>query len=70
MSVRRNARLRRDYLYRKSLEATERLVYDRKRQLKEAIACAYLPSSINISSCAPPVLHMMISFFARQSELV
>eukprot|EP00898_Chlorokybus_atmophyticus_P003406 jgi/Chlat1/4066/Chrsp26S04120 len=35
--IRRNARLRREYLYRKSLEGKERAVYDRKRKLREAL---------------------------------
>ncbi|TMW63388.1 hypothetical protein Poli38472_002329 [Pythium oligandrum] len=37
MSVRRNVRLRREYLYRKGLEGKERALYERKTQLKEAI---------------------------------
>ena len=58
-SVRRNARLRREYLYRKSLEATERLVYDRKKQLKEAIAGAsswFPPAACRrlLTTCRPP----------------
>ncbi|KAJ8900245.1 hypothetical protein K2173_024885 [Erythroxylum novogranatense] len=34
----RNRRLRRDYLYRKSLEGKERLLYEKKRKIKEALA--------------------------------
>ncbi|CAI5745550.1 unnamed protein product [Peronospora destructor] len=37
MSVRRNVRMRREYLYRKGLEGKERSLYERKQQLKEAI---------------------------------
>ncbi|EEY69398.1 U3 small nucleolar ribonucleoprotein IMP4 [Phytophthora infestans T30-4] len=37
MSVRRNVRLRREYLYRKGLEGKERALYEHKQQLKEAI---------------------------------
>ncbi|DBA02383.1 TPA: hypothetical protein N0F65_007202, partial [Lagenidium giganteum] len=37
MSVRRNVRLRREYLYRKGLEGKERSLYEHKQQLKEAI---------------------------------
>lgn len=44
MSVRRNVRLRREYLYRKGLEGKERALYDHKQQLKEAIRSAYPPS--------------------------
>jgi hypothetical protein len=40
MSVRRNVRLRREYLYRKGLEGKERALYDHKQQLKEAIRSA------------------------------
>ena len=32
--LRRNARLRREYIYRKSLEGKERTVYEKKRKLK------------------------------------
>ena len=42
--IRRNARLRREYLYRKSLEGKERAEYERKRKIREALdganACA------------------------------
>ena len=37
MAVRRNARLRREYLYRKSLEGKERQYYERKRRIREAL---------------------------------
>eukprot|EP01018_Ginkgo_biloba_P029105 Gb_23948 [translate_table: standard] len=35
--LRRNVRLRREYLYRKSLEGKERLLYEKKRQIKQAL---------------------------------
>ncbi|KAI8089566.1 anticodon-binding protein [Halteromyces radiatus] len=35
--IRRNTRLRREYLYKKSLESKERTIYDRKQRIKEAI---------------------------------
>ncbi|KAE8686347.1 U3 small nucleolar ribonucleoprotein IMP4 [Hibiscus syriacus] len=35
--LRRNIRLRREYLYRKSLEGKERLFYEKKRKIKEAL---------------------------------
>eukprot|EP00808_Paulinella_micropora_P002873 g47559.t1 len=38
MSIRRNARMRREYLYRKSLEGKEREAYEKKRKIKEALA--------------------------------
>jgi len=37
MAVRRNARLRREYLYRKSLEGKEKELYERKERLKKAL---------------------------------
>lgn len=35
--LRRNARMRREYLHRKGLEGQERVVYDKKRKVKEAL---------------------------------
>ncbi|KAE8124414.1 hypothetical protein FH972_019303 [Carpinus fangiana] len=35
--LRRNIRLRREYLYRKSLEGKERLLYEKRRKIKEAL---------------------------------
>ncbi len=35
--IRRNTRLRREYLYRKSLEGKERVAYERKRKIREAL---------------------------------
>ncbi|XP_058225923.1 uncharacterized protein LOC131334733 isoform X2 [Rhododendron vialii] len=35
--LRRNVRLRREYIYRKSLEGKERLLYEKKRKIKEAL---------------------------------
>ncbi|KAF2323775.1 hypothetical protein GH714_036889 [Hevea brasiliensis] len=45
--LRRNIRLRREYLYRKSLEGKERVLYEKKRKIKEALAeeSPFLPSS-------------------------
>jgi U3 small nucleolar ribonucleoprotein protein IMP4 len=37
MAMRRNVRLRREYLYRKSLEGKEKAIYERKLKVKEAI---------------------------------
>ena len=39
--LRRNARLRREYLYRKSLEGKEREEYERKRKIREALEGIY-----------------------------
>ncbi|KAL1923171.1 uncharacterized protein VTP21DRAFT_9547 [Calcarisporiella thermophila] len=36
--LRRQTRLRREYLYRKSLESQERQIYERKQKIKEALA--------------------------------
>ncbi|KAL1317273.1 hypothetical protein HN51_069348 [Arachis hypogaea] len=35
--LRRNIRMRREYLYRKSLEGKERLLYEKKRKIREAL---------------------------------
>jgi hypothetical protein len=37
MAVRRNARLRREYLYKKSLEGKEKELYEKKERLKKAL---------------------------------
>ena len=37
MAVRRNVRLRREYLYRKGLEGKERALYEKKLLVKQAI---------------------------------
>lgn len=38
MSLRRHVRLRKEYLYRKSLEGKEKVQYEKKRLIKEALA--------------------------------
>lgn len=43
--LRRNIRLRREYLYRKSLEGKERLLYEKKRKIKEALQGHFCSSS-------------------------
>jgi U3 small nucleolar ribonucleoprotein protein IMP4 len=35
--IRRNARLRKEYLYRKSLEGKEKATYERKRLIRKAL---------------------------------
>jgi U3 small nucleolar ribonucleoprotein protein IMP4 len=35
--IRRNARLRKEYLYRKSLEGKEKATYERKRVIRKAL---------------------------------
>ena len=37
MALRRNVRLRREYLYRKSLEGEERAKYEAKRRIRQAL---------------------------------
>jgi U3 small nucleolar ribonucleoprotein protein IMP4 len=37
MSVRRNVRLRKEYLYRKSLEGKEKAAYERKSAIRTAL---------------------------------
>jgi U3 small nucleolar ribonucleoprotein protein IMP4 len=41
MALRRNARLRREYLYKKSLEGKAKEEYDRKERLRAAIQGKY-----------------------------
>ena len=50
-SRRRQTRLRREYLYRKSLEGREKAAYERKRQIREALASgrATLPTELRAS---------------------
>jgi U3 small nucleolar ribonucleoprotein protein IMP4 len=55
--LRRNARLRREYLYRKGLEGKERAEYERKRLIREALAgewCGVVVvwRRLSFSSCA------------------
>jgi U3 small nucleolar ribonucleoprotein protein IMP4 len=60
--LRRNARLRKEYLYRKSLEGKEKATYERKRAVRKALdgECApgwwgLLPRALP-PSC-PPASH-------------
>lgn len=49
-SRRRQARLRREYLYRKSLEGTEKAQYEQKRIIREALAAGRaLPTEVRAS---------------------
>ena len=49
--LRRNVRLRREYLYRKSLEGKERLLYEKKRKIREALEGYYsLTSHFQLNS--------------------
>jgi U3 small nucleolar ribonucleoprotein protein IMP4 len=41
--LRRNARLRKEFLYRKSLEGKERELYEKKRKIREALEGAPSP---------------------------
>lgn len=41
--LRRNARLRKEYLYRKSLEGAEREEYEKKRLIRQALAGGCCP---------------------------
>ena len=36
--IRRNTRLRKEYIYRKALEAKDRQIFERKQALKNALA--------------------------------
>ena len=55
--LRRNARLRREYLYRKSLEGKEKAIYEKKRKIKDAIAGRSL--SHDLPCLSPPPLHRL-----------
>ena len=44
-SQRRQTRLRREYLYRKSLQGTEKQLYEKKRLIRNALACLSRESS-------------------------
>ena len=49
-SIRRQQRLRREYLYRKSLEGQDKVVYEQKRKLREALASGKpLPTELRAS---------------------
>jgi len=37
MNIRRNTRLRREYLYRRSLDGKQREEYEKKQKLKQAL---------------------------------
>ena len=52
--IRRNARLRREYLYRKSLEGKEKTTYEKKQKIKHAIAGNYLNQRSTASHTQPP----------------
>ena len=45
MAVRRNTRLKREYLYRKSLEGKEREAFDRKEKIKAALQGSFVPAT-------------------------
>jgi hypothetical protein len=40
--MRRNTRLRREYLYRKSLEGTERQLYEKKLKIRQSLAGVFV----------------------------
>lgn len=44
--IRRNARLRKEYLYRKSLEGKEKATYERKRLIRKALDGELLGSQL------------------------
>lgn len=49
-SRRRQTRMRREYLYRKSLEGSEKVAYEKKRQVREALAAGKaLPTELRAS---------------------
>lgn len=46
--LRRNARLRKEYLYRKSLEGKEREEYEKKRRIRQALAGACMDVGLGL----------------------
>lgn len=53
--LRRNARLRKEYLYRKSLEGKEKEQYEKKRLIRQALAggCAAFCSWLFVGRLGP-----------------
>lgn len=47
--LRRDIRLRRDYLYRKSLEGKKKEEYEKKMKVREALACLLYFSGVSFS---------------------
>ena len=62
--LRRNVRLRREYLYRKSLEGKERLLYEKKRKIKQALEgfffCRFLFGRMNTVTCLIFIYRILI----------
>ncbi len=54
--LKRNARLRREYLYRKSLEGKERVAYERKRKIREALA-GWQPAVVMVHTLQSPTIN-------------
>eukprot|EP00850_Spirogloea_muscicola_P013427 SM000091S24585 [mRNA] locus=s91:104614:108450:- [translate_table: standard] len=56
--LRRNARLRREYLYRKGLEGHERAAYEKKRRIRQALQDTMLKEMMIAWQCqVPGVVH-------------
>ena len=53
--IRRNARLRKEYLYRKGLEGKERTAYEHKRKVRQALEGTIYLSSTKASILAATV---------------
>lgn len=63
--IRRNARLRKEYLYRKGLEGKERVAYEHKRKVREALEGTFQRIRLAAASCATvtyrnAVLHITV----------
>lgn len=62
---RRNTRLRREYLYRKSLEGKEREIYEKRRKIREALqvnGCILLECSRALYRPPPFFLRVRLDF--------
>ena len=64
--IRRNARLRKEYLYRKGLEGKERVAYEHKRKVREALegadGSAADSRSCSIALCPTPKAAMPVAY--------
>lgn len=72
--LRRNQRLRKEYLYRKSLEGKEKAEYERKRILRRALEGAWGSRSMHATAalactcpiCSPPIPMVMLCELRRR----
>ena len=48
--IRRNARLRKEYLYRKGLEGKERTAYEHKRKVRQALEGTLYKQAVTLAA--------------------